>query len=294
MKKILFCISLLISSLLISCAGGAGGSDSSVETGRLAFSSARALATEKSDLQNFTLKGGHNGGKEKTLETWTSYAELKAAVVELEVGTWTFTLEGEYPSGKTYIYGGSTTARIKANEDTVVSFVLKTKGFAASEMGVNDILLSNGYACASSDLSHISGASAVGVAFTTTSGGRPLVVNTSKVRNCAGLTITQLMAWGNSVGDGWRLPDYDEGESICSKYTFSGSAGFIAGVPIGIPPETPTNDSAIITSTVYDLDGGEYWEPILTGSALAQHYQYPCNYTGDMSDFYWCVVVKEF
>ena len=86
MKKILFCISLLITSLLISCAGGAGGSASSSETGRLAFSSARVLgsgASEKSDLQNFTLKGSRNGGTEKTLKTWSLMKALKVLWLSL-------------------------------------------------------------------------------------------------------------------------------------------------------------------------------------------------------------------
>lgn len=285
MKKILFCISLFIISLLVSCAGGAGGSASSSETGRLAFSSARALgsgASEKSDLQNFTLKGSRNGGTQKTLKTWSSYESFKGSVVELAVGTWTFTLEGEYPSGKTYIYGGSKTAEIKADEDTVVSFVLKAKGFLSSEAGFSDCMLSNGYACENGEQGSINGASSVGVVFKA-GGGSVVVVNTALIHDGAGQSVTNMIEWANSVGDGWRLPTVAELNLIHEKMIL----GSVTGVSL-------PNTGYIMTSDHYDSYYSVYYAPsttICTGNDTG-------NTAGDLANtvepVFWGIVVKEF
>ncbi len=285
MKKILFCISLFIISLLVSCAGGAGGSASSPETGRLAFSSARALgsgASEKSDLQNFTLKGSRNGGTQKTLKTWSSYESFKGSVVELDVGTWTFTLEGEYPSGKTYIYGGSKTAEIKADEDTVVSFVLKAKGFLSSEAGFSDCMLSNGYACENGEQGSINDASSVGVVFKA-AGGSVVVVNTALIHDGAGQSVANMIEWANSVGDGWRLPTVAELNLIHEKMIL----GSVTGVSL---PNT-----GYILSSERD---GSYYRVYYAPSTTVHTGNDTGNTAGDLANtvepVFWGIVVKEF
>lgn len=286
MKKILFCISLFIISLLVSCAGGAGGSASSSETGRLAFSSARALgsgASEKSDLQNFTLKGSRNGGTQKTLKTWSSYESFKGSVVELDVGTWTFTLEAEYPSGKTYIYGGSKTAEIKADEDTVVLFVLKAKGFLPSEAGFSDCMLSNGYACENGEQGSINSASSVGVVFKA-EGGSVVVVNTALIHDGSGQSVANMIEWANSVGDGWRLPTVAELNLIHEKMIL----GSVSGVSL---PNTGYILSSEVWASHYQMryvaDTAVYTGSSTGGCAV-------CAPTSSPSGAFWGIVVKEF
>ena len=226
MKKLFLGIISLMSLLILSCAGGAGG-DSSSDSGRVVIAGSRA-ASQKSDLENFVLKGSLNGGSSKTLKTWETYEEIAGCVIELDVGSWNFSLEGQYAGSKTYFYAGSTTAEIKGGEDTTVSFLLRNQGFLPSEAGVNDRILSNGYACEPGE--SINGATVTGVVISAGGSGGVVVLNTNFIGGAAGYTPLQMVALVNSLGDGWRLPDVAE-LNIIHGYILDGSLSSLIALP---------------------------------------------------------------
>ena len=264
MRKIfLFCIPLVLCLFLFSCAGGASGSDGSTETGRLSFSSSRALgsgASVNSDLQSFTLKGRLGGDTEKILKTWPSYESLNGSVIELDVGTWTFTLEAEYPSGKRYVYSGSQTASIKANEDTTVSFVLSVKGFLPSQASVGDIILSNGYACESGEQSGISGASATGVVINAAGGSVLAMMKMPGDTYLIGGSGSTYGAERTQIeNEGYRIPTQAELVFVVSAFSSLGitppSSGYLATSNFS----TGTNHSCFYLANYPDVSNSGYY-----------------------------------
>ena len=216
MKKLFLGIIFLMSLLILSCAGGAGGGDSSTDSGRVVISGARA-ATQKTDLESFVLKGAMGSRELKTLKTWNNCTEMDGCVIELDAGNWTFSLEAKYPGSKNYFYKGTTTAAIKSGEDTVVSFLLRNQGFLPSEAGVADLILSNGYACQTGE--SIVEASVVGVVISAGGGVLAMIKLSGDNYLIGGTNSTygQLKAIVESKGA--RFPTMSEHPVVLSKFS---------------------------------------------------------------------------
>ena len=208
---------------IISCTGGAADSGTSSETGRIVMSGSRALGTpQRSDLQNFILKGSCDGGSEETIKEWSSASSITGSVIELGVGEWSFTLEAEYPSGKTYTYSGSQSAVVRGGETSTVSFMLRAQGFQPSEADVSNVILSNGYVCENSvsELSRISGASPIGVVISSDSETFLAMMKISGEEYCiggTGSTYGQLTETIEALG--YRIPTQAELPLVLSKFS---------------------------------------------------------------------------
>lgn len=72
-------------------------------------------------MTNISLKGKLGDGEEKSLFTGAVFADLAEKTVSCEVGSWSFTLEGEIAGNKV---SGSTTATVTAGETTSLTFAV--------------------------------------------------------------------------------------------------------------------------------------------------------------------------
>ncbi|WP_191017728.1 hypothetical protein [Treponema zioleckii] len=113
---LLFFSSFSVFLIFISC------SNLSEEKGTyLVFAqNSRAAEKEVSNLTSITLHG--NSSDEKLSCTWKTWSEVVSSKIELSAGDWEFTLAAKLDSDT---YSATTTAKIKAGKENVVSFSLK-------------------------------------------------------------------------------------------------------------------------------------------------------------------------
>ena len=106
--KLVFCI--FVAFVCVACSGlfsDIGDNSSSSSKARIsvnaAFTSSRTVLPQMfdtEDLQNLELKGGKTGEEEKTLMSAESLAELQEQSIEIDAGTYNFTLTAEVGSAK--------------------------------------------------------------------------------------------------------------------------------------------------------------------------------------------------
>ena len=124
LKSFLIALSILLSFTAISCSGF---NDANNGKAYIVFSNERTLypTIDTNNFSSITLTGKLNSGAEQTLGTWSKVSDMSGTSIEIDTGSWSFTLSA---TAEGLVYSGTTekTIELGANE---LSFTLKFSSY---------------------------------------------------------------------------------------------------------------------------------------------------------------------